>query len=219
MRGGLDLARAGGRRRRGRWLLALLLAAVLARCMPFAAAFVLRLADPRDAGLRRLQAENAALRHSLAALEAAAEPPSSAFSQNTTAAVLLERRPDVLVLVCHGGERDQTVLDAEGRFVGRVTAAGPDRVRVALAGTKDCPVAGLVNGVAGLVVRRFGRLWLTGLPVGAWLAAGQNVATADGCWLGRLAADPAPDPAGLTAAAPLTDCAKALGTQYYLTKS
>lgn len=215
------------RPRRRRWRLIPLLAALallagpwLAAAVPGAAARLDRAVGARyTAQLDALQAENAALRRRLAqSADAVAENDalrqlvgSGRVNGSATPARVMARGVGCFTLACPGAAAGAAVLDAGGRYAGRVTAVDGDTCTVALA-----PVAGLCGGHAGLVTP--GQWTLTGLPADCGLQAGALVTTPGGDWLGTLADAPVPDADGLTARATLTDTADLWGSVYFVKK-
>ena len=235
MRGGLDLARPRHGRRVRRVLLALALCAALAAALPRLAAAVPaglgRLyaavgdwcAPHYTARLEELQRQNAALHARLAqAGDALAENEAlRALTGSARAegawqpAAVTARFADGVTLACAGAE-GAAVLDAQGRYAGRVVRDnGNDTCDVAFAGSAQSPCAGLAGGHAGLLER--GAAWqLTGLPADCALGPGTPVTAPGGYWLGTLAEAPAPEADGLTARAALTDTAALDSTVFFV---
>ena len=106
------------------------------------------------------------------------------------------------------------ICDAQGRFAGRITDAGPDRCTLTFAGYLSPAAAGFAGDQAGLLQKDW---QLTGLPLPTTLAAGTVVTTTDGLWLGTLAGIPAPTADGLSAEVTLNDTAD-LDSQVFFIK-
>ena len=174
-----------------------------------------------ESRLAHLQAENAALHTRLADAQAALaendalrqwagiEHPAGCWQ---TARVL--RRWGDHAVLAGTAPVGAAVCDAQGRFAGRITAAGADRCTLTFAEYLSPAAAGFAGEQAGLLQKGWR---LTGLPLPTTLAAGTVVTTADGLWLGTLAGIPAPAADGLSAEAPLTDTAD-LGSQVFFIK-
>ena len=184
------------RRRRWRWAVPLVLAALLL-ALP-------QLAALRPAALARVDrvAENAALRQLVGC---------GRGITGVTPARVVARGIGGFTLACPDAAPGNAVLDAGGRYAGVVTRTDGDTCTVEFSAA-----AGLCGSYAGLVTP--GQWVLTGLPADCALTAGDIVTTAGGDWLGTLAAAPAPDADGLTAQVPLTDTADLWGTVYFVKK-
>lgn len=220
----LDLSRS--RRRRPRWAVLLLAAALLAG-LPRLAALgpaVLSRVDRAvgahyTARLDALQKENSAL-HRLLAQSADALAENAALRAlvgsgravtGVTPARVVAHSVNGFTLACPDAAPGAAVLDAGGRYAGAVTAVDGDTCTVAFSAA-----AGLCGAYSGLV--RPGEWVLRGLPADCTLTAGDIATTAGGDWLGTLAAAPVPDADGLTAQAALTDTADLWGTVYFVKK-
>ena len=229
---GLDFA-GRPRRRRWPWLVVLVLAGLVFAALPRLAAAVPAGMQQADAALAahfipryekkllHLQDENAALHTQLAKAQAALaenealrqwagiERPAGLWQ----AARVVRRWHDHAELagVFSSGA---AVCDAQGRFAGRITEAGPDRCTLTFAGYLSPAAAGFAGDQAGLL----GTDWrLSGLPLPSTLPAGTVVTTTDGLWLGALAGIPAPAADGLSAEAVLCDTAD-LGSNVFFIK-
>ena len=235
MRCGLDLAKPRRRRRVLRAVLALALCAALAAALQRLAAAVPaglgRLyaavgdwcAPHYTARLEALQRQNAVLHARLAqAGDALAENEAlRALTGSARAegawqpAAVTARYADGVTLACAGAE-GAPVLDAQGRYAGRVVRDnGNDTCDVAFVGSAQSPCAGLAGGHAGLLAR--GAAWqLTGLPADCALTPGTPVTAPGGYWLGELAEAPAPEADGLTARAALRDTADLGSTVFFV---
>ena len=214
------------RRRRWRWAVPLVLAALLlalpqlAALRPAALARVDRVVGRHYmTRLDALQQENFTLHQQLAqSADALAE--NAALRQlvgcgrgitGVTPARVVARGVGGVTLACPDAAPGNAVLDAGGRYAGIVTRTDGDTCTV------EFPAAaGLCGSYAGLVTP--GQWVLTGLPADCTLTAGDIVTTAGGDWLGTLVAAPAPDADGLTAQVPLTDTADLWGTVYFVKK-
>ena len=174
-----------------------------------------------ESRLAHLQAENAALHTRLADAQAALAENDALRqwagiehpAERWQTARVLRRWGDHAVLA-GTAPVGAAVCDAQGRFAGRITAAGADRCTLTFAGYLSPAAAGFAGEQAGLLQKNWR---LTGLPLPTTLAAGTVVTTADGLWLGTLAGIPAPAADGLSAEAPLTDTAD-LGSQVFFIK-
>ena len=196
------------RRRRWRWAVPLVLAALLL-ALP-------QLAALRPAALARV--DRVVGRHYMTRLDALAE--NAALRQlvgcgrgitGVTPARVVARGVGGFTLACPDAAQGNAVLDAGGRYAGIVTRTDGDTCTVEFSAA-----AGLCGSYAGLVTP--GQWVLTGLPADCALTAGDIVTSAGGDWLGTLAAAPAPDADGLTAQVPLTDTADLWGTVYFVKK-
>lgn len=209
------------RRRRWRWAVPLVLAALLlAALRPAALAHVDRIVGGHYmTRLDALQQENFTLHRQLAqSADALAE--NAALRQlvgcgrgiaGVIPARVVARGVGGFTLACPDAAPGNAVLDAGGRYAGVVTRMDGDTCTVEFS-----TAAGLCGSYAGLVTP--GQWVLTGLPADCALAAGDIVTTAGGDWLGTLDAAPAPDADGLTAQVPLTDTADLWGTVYFVKK-
>lgn len=214
------------RRRRWRWAVPLVLAALLlalpqlAALRPAALARVDRVVGRHYmTRLDALQQENFTL-HQQLAQSADALTENAALRQlvgcgrditGVTLARVVARGVGGFTLACPDAAPGNAVLDAGGRYAGVVTRTDGDTCTV------EFPAAaGLCGSYAGLVTP--GQWVLTGLPADCALTAGDIVTTAGGDWLGTLAAAPTPDADGLTAQIPLTDTADLWGTVYFVKK-
>lgn len=214
------------RRRRWRWAVPLVLAALLlalpqlAALRPAALARVDRVVGRHYmTRLDALQQENFTLHQQLAqSADALAE--NAALRQlvgcgrgitGVTPARVVARGVGGFTLACPDTAPGNAVLDAGGRYAGVVTRTDGNTCTVEFSA-----VAGLCGSYAGLVTP--GQWVLTGLPADCALTARDIVTTAGGDWLGTLAAAPAPDADGLTAQVPLTDTADLWGTVYFVKK-
>lgn len=214
------------RRRRWRWAVPLVLAALLLALPQLAALRPAALAQvDRVVGrhymtrLDALQQENFTLHQQLAqSADALAE--NAALRQlvgcgrgitGVTPARVVARGVGGFTLACPDAAQGNAVLDAGGRYAGIVTRTDGDTCTVEFSAA-----AGLCGSYAGLVTP--GQWVLTGLPADCALTAGDIVTTAGGDWLGTLAAAPTPDADGLTAQVPLTDTADLWGTVYFVKK-
>lgn len=101
------------------------------------------------------------------------------------------------------------VLDAQGRLAGVVRESGARCAAVDAAGRGAGAAAAAAGTANGVLARRGGRLWIEDLPRHSGLTPGMVVATADGLWVGTVAAEPEPDATGLRERAPLADTAEA----------
>ena len=170
----------------------------------------------QNAALRAELAETAGLRAENTALRALLESPAAETARGSQPMPVAERTADGFALA-GSAPAGAAVLDAEGRFAGR---AAPDDARPGLlpvespAGT-PC----LAEGDYGVLERQDGRWVLAGLPRHSGLQPGCLVVTADGWWVGTLAAAPAEDETGLCASAPLTDTADEDGSVYFVAQS
>ncbi len=232
--------RRGGRpvrrwRRGARWLAWGLAAAVLGFGAwlggPYLAAWargvpdrVLALAAPAfEAQLSALREENFALRTALAetvplieendALRDFAHSPARPQGGRFAPARLVRAAPGTLVLACGAAvPAGAAVLDRRGRYVGRVTADdGGGGLTVTVGAAAAC-----LAGASGGVLQTDGGWAVAGLARAAAPHAGTLVTTADGYWVGLLAADPTPDDTALTARAPLADTADLAGAVYFV---
>ena len=217
----LDLS---GHRRRSRWWLVPVLAALLlilprlAVLPPAAARWAEGFFGAHYAAqLETLRQENFAL-HRLLAQSADAQAENEALRQlvgcgrsvtGVTPARVMARTAGGFILACPDAAPGDAVLDAAGRYAGTVTTADGDCCAAAFSAT-----AGLCGAYAGLVTP--GKWQLTDLPADCTLAAGDIVTTAGGDWLGTLAEAPVPDAAGLTARAALTDTAELYDAVYFV---
>lgn len=229
-----NLTFACRRRRRGwrHWLRRGLALALLFAALPLARAAVPALAEaaaarlaPRWAAERQaLEQENAALRSALAAaadhaqendaLRALVGSPARRPAQLCPARALAQSGAGLL-LYGNGTApaAGAAVLDRRGRFAGRAAAVRGPLAWVPVPDGEAC-----FAGEDPAVLRCTAAGWrVTGLPLPAAARKGDLVTTPEGCWLGRLAADPAPEEStgGLTAAAPLCDTAAA-DTRYFV---
>lgn len=190
------------RRRRWRWAVPLVLAALLL-ALP-------QLAALRPAALARV--DRVVGRHYMTRLDALRQLVGCGRGiTGVTPARVVARGVGGFTLACPDAAPGNAVLDAGGRYAGVVTLTDGDTCTVEFSA-----VAGLCGSYAGLVTP--GQWVLTGLPADCALTAGDIVTTAGGDWLGTLAAAPAPDADGLTAQVPLTDTADLWGTVYFVKK-
>ena len=205
---------------------------MLLAALPFARAAVLAAPEALAACLapawaqerQRLAADNAALRTALAAnaelqaqntaLRALLHSPAPRPAALYTARLMAQTGAGLLLFCADGTPPPgAAVLDGQGRFAGRVAEARDGVLWVPPPAGEAC----FAGGDPALVQAAADGWQVTGLPVPAESAAGTLVTTPEGYWLGRLAADPAPDPGDgcLTAAAPLTDTAET-GTRFFV---
>lgn len=242
MRDTLDLGRGRRRRRRLAWLAVPLLAAALVLGRGYlgpAAAGAQRLLADLDtavgehvapgytARLQALRQRNARL-HALlaqAAPLAAENEALRAWLDSGTApdegawrpARLAARQADGgFALACTPlPDPGAAVLDEAGRLAGVVRQTQDEIAWADPAGRGAGAVPVLAGSECGVLSRRGDTLTITGLPRHCALQAGDVVTTAGGQWVGMLADDPAPDAAGLTESAPLTDTAQG-GCVYFV---
>ena len=190
------------RRRRWRWAVPLVLAALLL-ALP-------QLAALRPAALARV--DRVVGRHYMTRLDALQQENFTLHQQLAQSADALAENAALRQLVgCGRAASGNAVLDAGGRYAGVVTRTDGDTCTVEFSAA-----AGLCGSYAGLVTP--GQWVLTGLPADCALTAGDIVTSAGGDWLGTLAAAPAPDADGLTAQVLLTDTADLWGTVYFVKK-
>ena len=209
------------RRRRWRWAVPLVLAALLL-ALP-------QLAALRPAALARV--DRVVGRHYMTRLDALQQENFTLHQQLAQSADALAENAALRQLVgCGRGITGVTPARVVARGVGGFTLACPDAAQgnavldagiVTRTDGDTCTVefsaaAGLCGSYAGLVTP--GQWVLTGLPADCALTAGDIVTSAGGDWLGTLAAAPAPDADGLTAQVPLTDTADLWGTVYFVKK-
>ncbi|MBE5038342.1 hypothetical protein INF35_11145 [Subdoligranulum sp. DSM 109015] len=180
---------------------------------------------PRYTGrLEALQAENAALRAELAetsslqaenaALRTLLQSPRAAALQGAQPMQVAERWLDGFALA-GSAEPGSAVLDPYGRFAGRIANSdeqtSPGILQVASAEGTPC----LAGGYCGVLTVEGGQWYLDGLPRHCGLAVDTVVTTADGYWVGRLAAVPTEDETGLCARALLDDVAEESSSVYF----
>lgn len=221
---GFDLA-ARPRRRWVRWLRRLLALAVLCAAVPLARAAAPALTEGLTAYLAPgWAAERQALEEECFALRTELAAAADLKTENAALRALLGSpapRPAALYparalaqsgagiwLWCAEGDPapGAAVLDRRGRFAGRA-----ERVQGPLAWVPPPEGEPCFAGGDPALVHCTAEGWsVTGLPVPAAARKGDLVTTPEGYWLGRLAADPAPEQStgGLTAAAPLTGTAR-----------
>lgn len=191
------------------WLLARLDAAVAEHVAP---GYTHRLQELRQrnaelhamlAQAAPLAAENEALR---AWLDSDAAPEEGAWRPARLAA----RQTDgSFALACTPlPEPGAAVLDETGRLAGVVRELADGLAWADPVGQGAGAVPVLAGSDCGVLSRQGDTLAITGLPRHCALKAGDVVTTAGGQWVGVLAQDPAPDAAGLTESAPLTDTAQ-----------
>ena len=246
MRQGLDLTvRRYGRRRRRRQhavtallvlLCAGLAAAAVLRFGPGAAAWLSalpgrveravgdRLVPHFSRRLDELESEAAALRRRLAA-DAGLEQENAALRallESPAAQALPGARPMQVAARTAGGfslagsaRAGAAVLDPLGRFAGRTAGPDPDAPGLLPVQPPD-GAACLAGGSCGVLERREEGWYLAGLPRHCPLQPGDLVTTADGCWVGVVAAAPAEDETGLTASALLQDTADLGAGTYFV---
>ena len=232
------MARDGGlvfapkRRRHWGWLVLVLAAAVLFAVRPRLTAVVLDGVQRADAALAahvvpryesrlgHLQEENTALHRQLADAQAA-QAENDALRQwagierpagRWQIVRVLWRWNDHAVLA-GTAPVGAAVCDAQGRFAGRVTAAGADRCTVTFAEYLSPTAAGFAGAQAGLLQRGWR---LTGLALPCDLALGTVAVTADGLWLGTVAGVPAPGKDGLSAEVTLCDTADVGASVFFI---
>ena len=224
MYNGFDLA-ARPRRRWVKWLRRLLVLAVLCAAVPVlrAAAPALRdglaacLAPGWAAEQQALETENLALRIELAAaadlktenaaLRALLHSPAPRPAALYTARALAQSGAGVLLWCAEGNPAPgAAVLDRRGRFAGRAADVQGALVWVPAPAGEVC----FVGEDPALLQCTADGWFVTGLPVPSAAQKGDLVTAPEGYWLGRLAADPAPeqDTGGLTASALLLDTAQ-----------
>lgn len=232
MHGGLKLARP---RHHRRWPLVVAGLALLVGLWPRLAAAIPAVAEGMNRmlgdrllsgyteRLAALEQQNASLHEQVArAEEALAENKalrsllgSGRAQGDWQPARVVARYPDGVTLA-RVAEEGTAVLDAGGRYAGRVIQCNPnDTCRVAWAGTEQDPCAGLSGSFAGLLEQQNGWV-LTGLPADCGLSVGSVVTTPGGYWLGVLGEVPRPDRDGLTARALLQDTADLSSTVFFV---
>lgn len=168
----------------------------------------------QNAGLRSQLAACANLRTENAALRSLLQSPAAEQSLGSRPMAVAERWTDGFSLA-GSAPAGRAVLDARGRYAGRTAAPDPDRPGLLpVQNPSDTPC--LADGRYGLLSRQGGRWYLTGLPRHAGLSTGTVVTTADGWWVGRLAAPPAEDETGLCSRALLTDTADLMAELYFV---
>lgn len=180
---------------------------------------------PRYTGrLADLQAENAALRAELAetsdlraeneALRTLLQSPQADLLHGAQPLPVAERWLGGFALA-GSAEPGSAVLDPYGRFAGRIADSdeqtSPGILQVASAEGTPC----LAGGYCGVLTVEGGQWYLDGLPRHCGLAVDTVVTTADGYWVGRLAALPLEDETGLCARALLDDTAEENSSVYF----
>lgn len=153
-----------------------------------------------------LQAENEALRTLL-------QSPAAGELSGAQPMPVAARTLDGFALAGTAAE-GAAVLDPQGRFAGRA-APDPDAEPGVLPVAGPDGTACLAGGQYGVLQAGGGQWMLTGLPRHSGLEAGCVVTTADGYWVGTLAAAPAEDETGLCASAPLADTADPAAAVYF----
>ena len=170
--------------------------------------------------LAHLQAENAAL-HTLLADAQAALAENDALRQWAGIEHPAERWQTARVLRRWGDHAvlagtapvGAAVCDAQGRFAGRITAAGADRCTLTFAEYLSPAAAGFAGAQAGLLQRGWR---LTGLALPCDLAPGTAAVTADGLWLGTVTGAPAPAADGLSAEVTLCGTADLAASVFFI---
>ena len=105
------------------------------------------------------------------------------------------------------------LADAQGRFAGRITAAGADRCTLTFAEYLSPAAAGFTGAQAGLLQRGWR---LTGLALPCDLPPGTAAVTADGLWLGTVTGTPAPAADGLSAEVTLCGTADLAASVFFI---
>lgn len=236
MRQGLNLTvhRYGRRHRMRRQAAAAALALALA-CAALAAGLVLRFGPaavawlaalparvetavgdwlmPRYADLHACLADTAGLQAENEALRALLQSPAAGELSGAQPMPVAARTLDGFALAGTAAE-GAAVLDPQGRFAGRA-APDPDAEPGVLPVAGPDGTACLAGGQYGVLRAGGGQWMLTGLPRHSGLEAGCVVTTADGYWVGTLAAAPAEDETGLCASALLADTADPAAAVYF----
>lgn len=174
--------------------------------------------------LEELQEENARLRAELAetsglqaeneALRTLLQSPAADALHGAQPLQVAERWLDGFALA-GSAEPGSAVLDPYGRFVGRIADSGeqtsPGILQVDSAAGTPC----LAEGYCGVLDIEDGIWYLDELPRHCPLTEDAIVTTADGYWVGRLAAAPVEDETGLCARAPLCDTSDGSSSVYF----
>lgn len=157
----------------------------------------------------RLRVENAALR-ALTGCDAQPE------GQWQPVRVTARSADGGFVLPAGTATAGQPVLDELGRLAGVVAEVQDGCARVDPPGVGAGAVPVLCGSSAGVLQRRGGQLWATGLPRHCGLDAGATVTTVEGLWAGTLARAPKPDDTGLRESAPLARHENGAGAVVFL---
>lgn len=157
----------------------------------------------------RLRVENAALR-ALTGCDAQPE------GQWQPVRVTARAADGGFVLPAGAATAGQPVLDELGRLAGVVAEVQDGCARVDPPGVGAGALPVLCGSSAGVLQRRGGQLWVTGLPRHCGLDAGATATTVEGLWAGTLARTPEADDTGLCESAPLTRCGDGSGAVVFL---